>query len=120
MLNLLISKTAVSWSWPVWCGKIALGRPDSLRGPDMDTAVGSAAHTAPFDWRDLYLQALFETDRSHVYARIAEAERTLYRREHALFADSNARVEREAVANALNALHALRSCLGFESTVAAA
>lgn len=86
----------------------------------MDNAVGSAARTAPFDWRDLYLQALFETDRTHMYSRIAEAERALYRREHELFADSNGRAEREAVANALNALHALRTCLGLESRAAAA
>ena len=83
----------------------------------MDNAVSS---TAPFDWRDLYLQALFETDRSRMYTRIAEAERALFRREHQLFNDSKGKAEREAVTNALNALNALRSCLGFESTGAAA
>jgi hypothetical protein len=86
----------------------------------MDNAVGSTARIAPFDWRDLYLQALFETDRSRMYSRIAEAERALFRREHELFTDSNGKAEREAVTNALNALDALRSCLGFESTIAAA
>lgn len=86
----------------------------------MDNAVGLTAHTAPFNWRDVYLQALFETDRSRMYSRIAEAERALYRREHELFADSNGRAEREAVTNALNALNALRSCLGLESTAVAA
>ena len=86
----------------------------------MDNAVGSTARSAPFDWRDLYLQALFETDRSRMYSRIAEAERALFRREHELFTDSNGKAEREAVTNALNALDALRSCLGFESTIAAA
>lgn len=86
----------------------------------MDNAVGSTAHTAPFDWRDLYLQALFEADRSRMYSRIVEAERALFRREHELFADLNGKAEREAVTNALNALDALRSCLGLESTAAAA
>ena len=86
----------------------------------MDNAVGSTARSAPFDWRDLYLQALFETDRSRMYSRIAEAERVLFRREHELFTDLKGKAEREAVANALSALHSLRSCLGFESTVAAA
>ena len=86
----------------------------------MDNAVGSTAHTAPFDWRDLYLQALFETDRSRMYSRIIEAERALFRREHELFTDSNGKAEREAVANALNALNALRTCLGLDCTVAAA
>ncbi len=55
-----------------------------------------------------------------MFSRIAEAERALYRREHELFADSNGRAEPEAVTNALNALYALRSCLGLESTAAAA
>lgn len=86
----------------------------------MDNAVGSTAHTAPFEWRDLYLQALFEADRSCMYSRIIEAERALFRREHELFNDLNGKAEREAVANALNALQALRTCLGLESTAAAA
>jgi hypothetical protein len=86
----------------------------------MDNAVGLTAHTAPFDWRDLYLQALFETERSRMYSRIAEAERALVRREHELFADSNGKAEREAVINALNALYALRTCLGLDCTAAAA
>lgn len=86
----------------------------------MENAVGSTARTVPFDWRDLYLQALFETDPSRMYSRIAEAERALFRREHELFADPKSRAEREAVVNALNALNALRSCLGFQSSVAAA
>lgn len=86
----------------------------------MDISVGSTAHTAPFDWRDLYLQALFEADRSRMYSRIVEAERALFRREHELFNDLKGKAEREAVTNALNALSALRSCLGLESTAAAA
>ena len=86
----------------------------------MDNAVGSTAHTAPFDWRDLYLQALFEAAFSRMCSRIAEAERAFFRREHELFADSNGRAEREAVTNALNALYALRSCLGLESTAVSA
>ncbi len=86
----------------------------------MDNAVGSTARTAPFEWRDLYLQALFETDRSRMFSRIADAERALIRREHELFADSHQRAEREAVNHALNALFALRTCLGLENTAAAA
>jgi hypothetical protein len=67
-----------------------------------------------FDWRDLYLQALFETDRSRVSVRITEAERALLRRERELFTDSNGKAEREAVTNALHALSALKMCLSFE------
>ena len=86
----------------------------------MDNAVGSTAHTAPFEWRDLYLQALFETERAHMQSRITEAERALLRRERELFAEPNSRAEREALTNALNALFALRTCLGLDKTVAAA
>lgn len=86
----------------------------------MNSAVGFAAHTAPSPWRDLYLQALFETDRAKICARIAEAERALMRRERELFADRTAKLERDAVINALNALHALRSCLGVVTTTNAA
>lgn len=86
----------------------------------MDNAVGSTAHTAPFAWRDLYLEALFENDRSRMCSRIMEAQRVLLRRQHELFADSSGRVEREAVENALNALFALRTCLGIERPAAAA
>ena len=86
----------------------------------MDNAVGSTAHPAPFDWRDLYLLALFESDRERMHARIAEAERVLRRREHELFTDPTARAEREALANALNSLSALRTCLGLENSAAAA
>lgn len=82
----------------------------------MDNAVSSTAHSTPFDWRDLYLQALFETDRSRLCARIMDAEQALSRREHQLFADSGGRAEREALSNARNALYALRTCLGLEST----
>ena len=82
----------------------------------MDNVIGSTAQT--FDWRELYLQALFETDRSRHCARIVEAQRALVRREHELFANSD-RAEREAVTNALNALYALHTCLGFKGTAAA-
>jgi hypothetical protein len=70
---------------------------------------------ATFDWRDLYLQALFETDRSRLSVRIIEAERALLRRERELFTDSNGKAEREAITNALHALSALKMCLSFES-----
>lgn len=86
----------------------------------MDNAVGFTARTAPFDWRDLYLRALFETDRDRMYSRILEAERALFRREHDLITDLNGKAEREAVTNALNALNSLRSCMGMDCTVAAA
>lgn len=81
---------------------------------------GLTAHTAPFEWRDLYLQALFETDPAAIHCRISQAERALIRREHDLFTQAEARAEREAIINALNALNALRSCLGMERAAKAA
>ncbi len=86
----------------------------------MDNAVGSTARTTPFDWRDLYLQALFETERAHMHTRIMQAERALVHRERELYAEPNAQAEREALTNALNALFALRTCLGLEKTAATA
>lgn len=82
----------------------------------MDNLLGSTAHTAPFDWRDLYLQAVFETDRSRLRARIHLAQRALVLREHELFADCNGRAEREAVTSALNALYVLGTCLALKRT----
>jgi hypothetical protein len=84
----------------------------------MDNVIGSPAETLPFDWRELYLEALFETDRSRLCARIVEAQRALVRREHELFANSDG-AERQAVTNALNALYALHSCLAFKGSAAA-
>lgn len=86
----------------------------------MNTIDGPTAQRSPFDWRDLYLQALFETDRSRLGNRITEAQRALVRREHELFVETNGNAERAAVASALNALDALRSCLGLEGVAAAA
>jgi hypothetical protein len=75
---------------------------------------------ASLDWRDLYLQALFERDRSRLAVRITEAERALLRRERELFADSDGKAEREAVTNALHALSALKMCLSLERGAKAA
>jgi hypothetical protein len=64
------------------------------------------------EWRSLYLTALFETDKSRLPGRILRAERALMIREHQLFAAPANADERTVVINALNALHALRRCLG--------
>ena len=71
-------------------------------------SVDSTAHAS---WRELYLGALFETDKRKIPERIAEAERALICREHELFTGTKNKSEREAVNTALHALHALRSCL---------
>ena len=64
------------------------------------------------EWRTLYLTALFETDKSRLPGRILRAERALMLREHQLFVAPTNTDERMVVVNALNALHALRRCLG--------
>ena len=74
----------------------------------------------PPHWRDLYLQALFETDKTKTTSLIAKAERALLTREHELFTTPHDRGEREAVNNALHALHALKSCMSINVTSLAA
>ncbi len=64
------------------------------------------------EWRSLYLTALFETDKSRLPGRILRAERALIIREHQLFGATADNSERTIVTNALNALEALRRCLG--------
>ncbi len=64
------------------------------------------------EWRSLYLTALFETDKRRLPGRILRAERALMIREHQLFTTPTNGEERMVVINALNALHALRRCLG--------
>lgn len=80
--------------------------------------MDSVRSTVP-EWRDLYLRALFESDRTKLAWRIREAEQALVQREHELFAATAATREREAVITALNALHALRMCCRFQSAAAA-
>ena len=65
------------------------------------------------EWRDLYLAALFETDKNRLPVRINHAERALVQRERELFAATTGGPEKTAVNNALHALHALRMCMGL-------
>lgn len=83
--------------------------------------VHSASSLQPQDisWRNLYLQALFETDKTKISMRISEAERALLFREHELFTGIPDPIERDAVNAALHALHALRNCLPIPKTFAA-
>ncbi|HTR64952.1 MAG TPA: hypothetical protein VMH85_04215 [Terriglobales bacterium] len=63
-------------------------------------------------WHTLYLAALFEPNRDRLQTRISEAERALLVRERELFG-VRLSSEHQAINNALNALHALRDCLGL-------
>ena len=84
-------------------------------------SVHSASSLQPQDisWRNLYLQALFETDKTKISMRISEAERALLFREHELFTGVHNPAERDAVNAALHSLHALRICLLSPKTFAA-
>ena len=63
-------------------------------------------------WHPLYQAALFETDRSKMPARIAEAEKAILERVKELFAANTDHIEEDQVLDdALYALRALRSCV---------
>lgn len=61
-------------------------------------------------WRELYLAALFEPDRTQLQVRIAQAEEALVERARQLFQASGDSIEEaEAIDDAMYALHALRN-----------
>jgi hypothetical protein len=62
------------------------------------------------NWRDLYLAALYENNKSQLPARVAVAEQAIIRRTRELFTSPTALRERHSLESALVALHALRSC----------
>jgi hypothetical protein len=63
-------------------------------------------------WRDLYVSALFETDRTRLPERIAEAERAIAARARELFSAGTDTIEEDqALDDALYSLRALQSCL---------
>ena len=68
------------------------------------------------NWRDLYIAALFETDKNEIPARIVEAEKAIVARARELFnAGSDTVEEDQALDDALYALRALQSCLDFRA-----
>ncbi|MGC1371162.1 MAG: hypothetical protein WA824_03395 [Candidatus Sulfotelmatobacter sp.] len=72
-------------------------------------------------WRELYIAALFETDRGQIPTRIAAAEKAIVARSRELFsAGSDTIEEDQALDDALYALKALQSCLEANSAAAAA
>jgi hypothetical protein len=66
-------------------------------------------------WRDLYLAALFEINKSEITSRIEAAERAIIMRSRELFASNTDAGERNSLESALVGLHALRSCVGAGS-----
>lgn len=67
-------------------------------------------------WRELYLAALFETDKQKVPLCIATAELAMSQRARELFAaPEGGDEEREGLQEALYALRALRHCLELKT-----
>jgi hypothetical protein len=63
-------------------------------------------------WRDLYVSALFETDRTRLPKRIAEAEHAIVARARELFSAHIDTIEEDqALDDALYSLRALQNCL---------
>jgi hypothetical protein len=74
-----------------------------------------SSHAAPHrsqPWYLAYMDALFETDRSRMGERIKRAEQLIVCRERELLRAKPGLPEQRALANALHALRALRSCFG--------
>ena len=70
-------------------------------------------------WCDLYKTALFETDKSRLPERIADAEKAIIARAGELFNTTTDNIEEvQALEDALYALRALQSCLGLEKAAA--
>jgi hypothetical protein len=81
----------------------------------MSTAATTSVrpHT---EWRELYKAALFETDKSKLPSRIADAHQAIMVRARELFATPTDNIEEDqALDDALYALRALQSCLGLQA-----
>jgi hypothetical protein len=70
-------------------------------------------------WKDLYMAALFESDKTKLAERIATAQRAIGARQRALFTSEDDRHERQALDNALFSLQALEACLLITPRMAA-
>jgi hypothetical protein len=80
----------------------------------MRNELASPCPSALQSWRDLYVAALFETDKDRIPTRIAEAEKAIVARARELFAAGSDTIEEDqALDDALYALRALQSCLQF-------
>jgi hypothetical protein len=83
----------------------------------MTTATSS--HLSLGSWRELYTAALFETDRTRIPARIADAEQAIVARARELFSANNDTIEEDqALDDALYALRALQSCPQLQAAAA--
>lgn len=60
------------------------------------------------EWQIPYQEALFESDKKKLEAKIHLAEWNIFRRLQAISADSNHQEEKAAIADALNTLRSLK------------
>jgi hypothetical protein len=65
-------------------------------------------------WRELYIAALFESDRVKLAERIATAQAAVAIRRRQLFSSGNDAQERKLLDNALFSLHALATSLAVK------
>jgi hypothetical protein len=70
-----------------------------------------------YAWKDLYVAALFESDKPRIAERIAEAQVAILARRRELTVSVSDVRERHALDNALFSLEALRTCLSILPTV---
>lgn len=76
-------------------------------------------HAPHLVWHSLYQAALFETDRTKIPERIAEAERAILTRVRELFVVDSDHIEEDQILDdALYALRALRNCVVSEVNAA--
>ena len=77
----------------------------------------TACHPMDTAWRGLYTAALFETDKSRLPSRIAQAEAEIVNRVRELFSAQGRESvdERNALDRALSMLRALSSCVVGDS-----
>ena len=88
----------------------------AVEASQFGTAQTKSALTSPHrsqPWYLAYMDALFETDRTRMGERIKRAEQLMVRREHEFLSSKPGSPEQRALASALHALRALRSCFGL-------
>lgn len=77
--------------------------------------TATTSHAILQGWRELYISALFETDKQRVPTRIADAEKAIVARARELFSAGSDTVEEDqALDDALYALRALQNCLQLQ------
>jgi hypothetical protein len=112
--------TSVSYSIFFLAAITCVALSNGLRLNQMINLLFCAPIAPVHGWHDLYIQAVFESDRNKISGRIRDAEKALANREHELYSIPQSTVERQAVVTAMHSLDALRICLDLDNRPAAA